>query len=132
MKVKDGGVHRNKYNGRCMKQRVRIPKAIWTSPIIEKRFTCQTSYCRVFLMKDGVKIKVPNGTPKILIPLDGVVNWDGVLKSSGRLEGDHATHLWGWIEKPIACSLVWKCSWVDDTIERGPMMWVSSIMDGNI
>jgi hypothetical protein len=41
-------------------------------------------------MKDDVKIKVPNKTPKILIPLDGVVNWDGVLKSSSRLEGDHA------------------------------------------
>jgi hypothetical protein len=24
-----------------------------------------------------------------------VVNWDGVLKSNGRLEGDHAMHLWG-------------------------------------
>jgi hypothetical protein len=43
-------------------------------------------------MKDGVKIKVPNGTPKTLIPSDGVVNWDGVLQSSGRLKGDHATH----------------------------------------
>jgi len=31
-----------------------------------------------------------------------VVNWDGVLKSGSRLEGDHATHLWGWIERPIA------------------------------
>jgi hypothetical protein len=41
-------------------------------------------------MKDDMKVKMPNGTPKILIPLDGVVNWDGVLKSSGRLEGDHA------------------------------------------
>jgi hypothetical protein len=28
-------------------------------------------------MKDDVKIKMPNGIPKILIPLDGVVNWDG-------------------------------------------------------
>jgi hypothetical protein len=33
---------------------------------------------------------VPNETPKTLIPLDEVVNWDGVLKSSGKLEGDHA------------------------------------------
>jgi hypothetical protein len=31
-------------------------------------------------MKDDVKVKVPNRAPKILIPLDGVVNWDGVLK----------------------------------------------------
>jgi hypothetical protein len=43
-------------------------------------------------MKDDVKIKVPNGTPKTLIPLDGVVNWDGVLKFGGRLKGDHVTH----------------------------------------
>jgi hypothetical protein len=28
-------------------------------------------------MKDDVKVKVPNGTSKILIPLDGVVNWMG-------------------------------------------------------
>jgi len=44
-------------------------------------------------MKDDVKVKVPNGTPKILITLDGFLNWDGVLKSGGRPEGDHATHL---------------------------------------
>jgi hypothetical protein len=31
-------------------------------------------------MKDDVKVNKPNKTPKILIPLDGVVNWDGVLK----------------------------------------------------
>jgi hypothetical protein len=43
-------------------------------------------------MKDDVKVKVPNKTPKILIPLDGVVNWERVLKSSGKLEGAHATH----------------------------------------
>jgi hypothetical protein len=32
-------------------------------------------------MKDDVKVKVPNKTSKILIPSNGVVNWDGVLKS---------------------------------------------------
>ncbi len=40
-------------------------------------------------MNDGV----PNGTPKILIPFYRVVKWDGVLKSSERPKGDHATHL---------------------------------------
>jgi hypothetical protein len=30
-------------------------------------------------MKDDVKIKVPNGTPKILILSDAVVNLDGVV-----------------------------------------------------
>ncbi len=43
-------------------------------------------------MKDDVKFIMPNGTPRILIPLDGVVNWDGMLKCSGRPKGDHATH----------------------------------------
>jgi hypothetical protein len=57
-------------------------------------------------MKDDVKIKVPNGTPKTLILLDGVVNWDGVLKFGGRLDSDHATHFKGWIEKNVALSLV--------------------------
>jgi hypothetical protein len=44
-------------------------------------------------MKDDMKVMVLGKTPKILIPLDGVVNWDGVLKSGDKLEGDHATHL---------------------------------------
>ncbi len=43
-------------------------------------------------MKDDVKVKVPNKTPKTLIPSDGVVKWDGVLKYGGRPEGDHVTH----------------------------------------
>ncbi len=46
-------------------------------------------------MKDDVKIKVPNRTPRTLIPLDWVVNQDGVLKSNGKLEGDHVTHFKG-------------------------------------
>jgi hypothetical protein len=57
-------------------------------------------------MKDDVKIKVPNGTPKTLIPSDGMVNWDVVLKFGGMLKGDHAMHFLGWIERPIAHSLV--------------------------
>jgi hypothetical protein len=44
-------------------------------------------------MKYEVKIEVPNRTPNILIPFDGVVNWDGVLKFGGKLKGDHAMHL---------------------------------------
>jgi len=60
-------------------------------------------------MKDDVKVKVPNGTPKTLIHLDGVVNWDGVLKSDGNPNDDHATHFWGWIKIPITQSLVLKC-----------------------
>jgi hypothetical protein len=45
------------------------------------------------LMKDVVNDEVPNGTPETLLPSDGVVNWDRVLKSCDKLEGDHATHL---------------------------------------
>ncbi len=30
-------------------------------------------------MKDDVNDEVPSGIPKILIPFDGVVNWDGML-----------------------------------------------------
>jgi hypothetical protein len=58
----------------------------------------------------------------------GKLKWD--VKIKGRLEGDHATHLLGWIEKPIAWNSIWKCSYVNDTIKGGPMMWMSSIMDG--
>ncbi len=86
----------------------------------------------MFLIKDDVSDEVLNGILKILIPSNGMVNWDGVLKSGGRLEGDHATHLWGWIKRPITYSSIWKCSYVNDIIEGGLMMWVSSIMDGNI
>ncbi len=131
IKVEERGVHCKKHNDHCMKKWVRIPKAIWTSPILKKRSTCWISFNRVSLIKDDVSDEVPNGTLKILIPFNGMVNWDGVLKFSGRLKGDHATHFWGWIERPITYSLVWKCLYVDDTIERGPMMWVSSTMDGN-
>jgi hypothetical protein len=45
-----------------------------------------------YLMKDDVNDEVPNGTSKIAILLNGVVNWDGVLKLSDRLESDHVTH----------------------------------------
>jgi hypothetical protein len=54
-----------------------------------------------------------------------------VTKSSGKPHGDHATHLWGWIERPMAQSSIWKWSYVSDIIKGGPMMWASFIMDGN-
>jgi len=57
-------------------------------------------------MKDDVNDEVSNGTPKIIILSNGVVNWDGVLKSSNRLKGDHATHLRTWIKRPIAWNLI--------------------------
>jgi hypothetical protein len=75
VKVEDGGVHHKKYDGCCKKQQIIIPKAISTSPILGKRSMCQTSSNRAFFMKDDVKVKVPNETPKIIIPSDGVVNW---------------------------------------------------------
>jgi hypothetical protein len=36
-------------------------------------------------MKDDVKDEVPNVTPKTLIPSNGVLNRDGVLKLGGKL-----------------------------------------------
>jgi len=57
-------------------------------------------------MKDDVKVMVLSRTPKTLIPSNGVVNWDGALKFGGKLEGGHATHFKGWMERPIAQSLV--------------------------
>ncbi len=36
--------------------------------------------------------KVPNGTPKTFNLSNGVLNWDVVLKSSGKPKGDHVTH----------------------------------------
>jgi hypothetical protein len=71
MMVEKGVVHHKKYEGYYMKQWVRIPKATWTSPIIGKRSTCQTSSNGVSLMKDDVNDEVPNGTPKNLIHLMG-------------------------------------------------------------
>jgi hypothetical protein len=73
-------------------------------------------------MNDDVKVDVPNGTPKTLIPSIGVVNWDGELKSYGRLGSNHVTHFLGWIDRLIAQSLIWKCSYANDIIEGGPMM----------
>jgi hypothetical protein len=46
-----------------------------------------------------------------------VVNWDGVLKSGSKLDDDHVTHLWNWIERLIARKSVWKFSYANDTIE---------------
>jgi hypothetical protein len=72
-------------------------------------------------------------TPKTLIPFDGVVKWDGVLKKLGdEPKCDHVTHFWSWIKSLlITLSLVQKCSYIDDTIEGRPMMWMSFIMVGN-
>jgi hypothetical protein len=47
---------------------------------------------KVRVATDDVNDEVPNETPKILIPFNGVVNWDKVLKLGGRPKVDHATH----------------------------------------
>jgi hypothetical protein len=36
---------------------------------------------------------MPNGTLKTLIPSDGVLNWDGVSKSSGKPEALEEKHV---------------------------------------
>ncbi len=43
-------------------------------------------------MKDDVKDEIPNGTPKTLIPSNGMLNMDGVSKLNDRPKKDHATH----------------------------------------
>jgi hypothetical protein len=43
-------------------------------------------------MQDDVKVKVPNETPKNIIPSDGVVKWGGVLNYGGKPKGDHVMH----------------------------------------
>jgi hypothetical protein len=42
-------------------------------------------------MKNDMNDELSNGTPKMLIPSNGVLNWDKVLKSSDMAKGDHAT-----------------------------------------
>jgi hypothetical protein len=70
-------------------------------------------------MKNNVKDKIPNGTPKTLIISNGVLNMDGVSKLGDRLEGDHVAHFLIWIKRPIPQSSIWKYSYVHDTIEGG-------------
>ncbi len=43
-------------------------------------------------MKDDLNDKVPDGTPKILIPFDGVLNWNGMSKVGDKPKGDSVTH----------------------------------------
>ncbi len=74
MKVEEKDVHHKKYNGHCMKQWIIIPKATWTSPILGRKSTCQTSFNNASLMKDDVNDELPNGNPETLIPFNGVVN----------------------------------------------------------
>ncbi len=73
MKVKEGGMHHNRYDGHCKKQWIKITKATW-SPFLRKRSTCQTLSNKTSLMKDDVNDGVPNGTFKILIPFYRVIN----------------------------------------------------------
>jgi len=65
-----------------------------------------------------------NGTPKTLIPFDGVIKWDKVLKKlSDRPKCDHVTHFKSWIKNLfIALNSVYKCSYINDIIESDPMM----------
>ncbi len=39
-----------------------------------------------------MKVMVFSRTPKTLIPLNGVVNWDGMYKSDDKPKGGHVTH----------------------------------------
>jgi hypothetical protein len=43
-------------------------------------------------MKDDLNDEVFNRTSEIIILFHGLLNWDGVLKSGDKLEGDHVKH----------------------------------------
>jgi hypothetical protein len=49
--------------------------------------TCQTSFSKVFFMKDDLNDELPNGTPKILILFNGVLNWNGCQRWAASLRG---------------------------------------------
>jgi hypothetical protein len=51
-----------------------------------------------------------------------VVNWDRVLKSGGKPNGDYATHFKGWIEKLLHKVWFEKCQYVINRIKGGFMM----------
>jgi hypothetical protein len=70
-------------------------------------------------MKNDVKDEIHNGTPKTLIPSDGVLNRGGVSKLGSRLEGDNVAHFLSWIKRLILQSSTWKYSYANDTIEGG-------------
>ncbi len=91
MKMEDGSVHHNKYDGCYTKQWVWISKAIWISPIL-KITTSWTFSNKTSLMKNDVKDEVLNENPNILNPFDGVFNKDGVSKLNDKLKGDHVAH----------------------------------------
>jgi hypothetical protein len=57
-----------------------------------KGSTCRTCSNKASLMKDDVNDEVFDRTLKTLIPSNGVVNLDGVLKLKSRPKCDHATH----------------------------------------
>jgi hypothetical protein len=52
-------------------------------------------------MKDDLNDEVLDGTPKTLIPSDGVLKYDGVSKLGGRPKKDYLTKKLGWIITPI-------------------------------
>jgi hypothetical protein len=68
----------------------------------EGRVHMSNMFYKTSLVKDDVNDEVPNKTPKILIPSDGVVTLDGVLKLSSRPEGDHITHFFNYKEMFIS------------------------------
>ncbi len=56
-------------------------------------------------MKANVNDEMPNGILKTFLFIYGALNWDEVTKSSGKLKGDHATHLWSWTS-PLALEIL--------------------------
>jgi hypothetical protein len=54
--------------------KLKFQKLVEHHPFLKKGPHVKAFSSRSFFMKDDVKVKVREGTPKILIPLDEVVN----------------------------------------------------------
>jgi hypothetical protein len=101
MKVKNEGVHCKNMMGVAWNNQLKFHLNIIH---FFKKVHMLSILLHGIFMKDDVKFKVRNGTPKTLI-----LSY-GVLKSDGSSKGDHVMHFWSWIKIPIAWNSILKCS----------------------
>ncbi len=86
-------MHQKRYDGCCKTHHMIIPKATWTSSILNNKSTCLRSFNNASLMKEEVSKKDPIGILKNLKSSKGVLNKVGRVKSLGKLDGDKTTHI---------------------------------------
>ncbi len=92
MKVGEGGVQCNRYNGRCINNELEFQRLFEHCLVQGEREHAKHFFIKLSFMKDDLNDEMPNGTPKILIPYDGVLNQDGVSKSGDKPKEDYVTH----------------------------------------